>query len=140
MTRAEEETTDRLYHDHGIFPDMTVATNKAATFAAMEGMEKPRKTGWMARLSERWKVTPTQVLVILLVFACTGTTVLFLKRPVVAFFAGEGEQPLLFSILYYILILPVYNAILLVYGFLFGQFKFFWEFEKRTFRRMTGKR
>ena len=106
----------------------------------MDSTEKPTKSGWMDRLAQRWKVTPARVLVILLVFACTGTTVLFLKRPVVAFFAGDGDQPLLFSVLYYILILPIYNVILLVYGFLFGQFEFFWEFEKRTFRRMIGKR
>lgn len=107
----------------------------------MENREKTTdKRGWMDRLATRWNVSPTRVLIILLVFACTGTTVLFLKRPIVAFFAGDGDQPLLFSILYYILILPVYNAILLVYGFLFGQFTFFWEFEKRFFRRMTGRR
>jgi hypothetical protein len=97
-------------------------------------------SGWVARLRKRWGVGTGQVFIILLVFACTGFTVLFLKRPVVAYFAGDGEQPLLFSILYYILILPVYNAILLVYGALFGQFKFFWEFEKRFFRRMLGRR
>ncbi len=106
----------------------------------MDNSEAPQKRGWMDRLAQRWNVTPGRVLVILLVFACTGTTVLFLKRPVVAFFAGDGEQPLLFSVLYYILILPVYNAILLVYGFLFGQFAFFWAFEKRFFRRITGRR
>ena len=94
----------------------------------------------MDRLAKRWKVSPSRVVVILIVFACTGFTVLFLKRPVVAWFTGEGEQPLLFSVLYYILILPVYNAILLVYGFVFGQFRFFWEFEKRFFRRLTGRR
>jgi hypothetical protein len=106
----------------------------------MTDTKDPAGGGWMDRLAKRWNVTPARVLIILLVFACTGTTVLFLKRPVVAFFAGDGEQPLLFSILYYILILPVYNAILLVYGFLFGQFQFFWEFEKRFFKRMTGQR
>ncbi len=77
---------------------------------------------------------------ILIVFACTGTTVMLLKRPVVAFFAGDGEQPLLFSILYYLLILPIYNVILLIYGFIFGQFSFFWEFEKRFIRRITGRK
>lgn len=83
-----------------------------------------------------------QVFIILLVFACTGFTVMWLKRPVVAFFAGDGEQPVLFTVLYYILILPVYNAILLIYGTLFGQFRFFWEFEKRFFSRVffRGKR
>ncbi len=45
-----------------------------------------------------------------------------------------------FSVLYYILILPVYNVFLLIYGALFGQFKFFWEFEKRFFKRMMGRK
>ena len=80
------------------------------------------------------------MILILIVFACTGTTVMLLKRPVVAFFAGDGEQPLLFSILYYLLILPIYNVILLIYGFIFGQFSFFWEFEKRFIRRITGRK
>jgi len=105
----------------------------------MDNTEVPQKSGLMARLAKRWNVSPARVIVILIVFACTGFTVLFLKRPIVAYFTGAGEQSLLFSILYYILILPVYNAILLVYGFLFGQFRFFWEFEKRFFKRITGR-
>lgn len=79
------------------------------------------------------------MLIILLVFACTGLTVLFLKRPLSAWVAGDGEKPLWFSILYYVLILPFYNALLLGYGALMGQFSFFWEFEKRFFRRLRGK-
>ncbi len=102
--------------------------------------KKPERRGWMQRLSDRWGVSPGRVLVILLVFACTGFTVLFLKRPIVAYFSGDGEQPLLFAVLYYILILPVYNVILLIYGALFGQFRFFWEFEKRFFGRIFGRK
>ncbi|MBX2972955.1 MAG: diacylglyceryl transferase [Flavobacteriales bacterium] len=94
----------------------------------------------MQRLGERWGVSPVRVVLILVVFACTGFTILFLKKPIVAYFAGDGEQPLLFTILYYILILPVYNLFLLIYGALFGQFRFFWEFEKRFFSRIFGRR
>lgn len=97
------------------------------------------RKGWMDRLAVRWNVSPSRVLVILLVFACTGFTVMFLKRPIVAWAAGaDGEQPLLFSVLYYILILPFYNLVLLVYGALLGQFRFFWAFEKRFFGRLFG--
>ncbi len=77
---------------------------------------------------------------ILLVFVCTGFTVMFLKRPLVAWAAGDGEQPALFTVLYYILILPVYNLFLLLYGALFGQFRFFWEFEKRFFTRIFRRK
>jgi hypothetical protein len=97
------------------------------------------RRGWIQRLSERWGVGPWRVLLILVVFTCTGFTVLFLKRPIVAYFTGEGEQPLLFTVLYYVLILPVYNVFLLIYGALLGQFRFFWEFEKRFFGRLLGR-
>jgi hypothetical protein len=96
--------------------------------------------GWMDRLGRRWGVSPTRVLVILLVFACTGFTVMFLKRPVVTWVSGVGDPSIWFSVAYYLLILPVYNLILLIYGALFGQFQFFWEFEKRFLNRLLGRR
>ncbi|MBK9176663.1 MAG: hypothetical protein IPM46_10085 [Flavobacteriales bacterium] len=65
---------------------------------------------------------------------------MFLKRPIVAWASGDtGEPPVLFSVLYYVLILPFYNVLLLLYGALFGQFSFFWEFEKRFFGRLLGR-
>jgi hypothetical protein len=96
--------------------------------------------GWMDRLARRWGVRPGRVLIILLVFALTGFTVMFLKRPLVGLFTEGGEQPVLFTVLYYILILPFYNLLLLAYGAVFGQFRFFWEFEKKFFRRMLGRK
>lgn len=102
--------------------------------------ESVEKVGWVARLERRWNVSRVQVFIILLVFACTGFTVMFLKRPIVGLFTEDGERSVLFSIIYYILILPVYNLILLIYGFVFGQFRFFWEFEKRFFKRILGRK
>ena len=106
----------------------------------MAEKEVAKGTGWLYRLGAHWGVSAGRAVIILTVFACTGFTVMFLKRPVVAFFTTEGDQPVLFSVLYYILILPVYNLILLVYGALFGQFAFFWAFEKRFFNRIFGKK
>lgn len=105
----------------------------------MEAQEA--KASWVQRLAKRWGVTPARVGIILLVFALTGFTVMFLKKPLVAWVRGEaGDPPLLFTVLYYILILPVYNALLLLYGGLLGQFSFFWAFEKRFFARLFGRR
>jgi len=95
---------------------------------------------WIQKLQDRWGVSASQVFVILIVFACTGFTVMFLKKPIVAFFVGDGEKSILFSVIYYILILPVYNIILLIYGLIFGQFDFFWRFEKRMYSRMIGRK
>ncbi len=95
---------------------------------------------WVDRLQARWKVkSGMQVLLILVVFACTGFTVLFIKRPLFELWFPTGEKPLWASISYWILIFPVYNLFLLFYGFLFGQFRFFWDFEKRFFERMKSR-
>jgi hypothetical protein len=69
------------------------------------------------------------------VFACTGFTVLFIKKPLLTWLAGEEGNSTLATVLYYIFILPLYNILLLGYGFLFGQFSFFWQFEKRFMER-----
>ncbi|HYF67443.1 MAG TPA: DUF6787 family protein [Ohtaekwangia sp.] len=94
---------------------------------------------WIVRLKDKWNLkNTTQVIIVLIVFACTGFTVLFIKKPLLSWLAGEQGTSTLASILYYVFILPVYNIILLCYGFLFGQFNFFWEFEKRFFNRMVS--
>ncbi len=95
---------------------------------------------WMEKLKQRWKLGSTfQVIVVLLVFACTGFTILFIKKPILHFLAGAQGDSTIASVLYYLLILPLYNVILLAYGFLFGQFSFFWEFEKKFFNRIFGR-
>lgn len=96
---------------------------------------------WIDKLKTRWKLQSAwQVILVLIVFACTGFSVMFLKAPIKSFFIEEGESNFWFSLFYWILIFPVYNVILLFYGFLFGQFQFFWQFEKRMWKRMTGKK
>lgn len=92
---------------------------------------------WLQKLQTRWKVNSLlQVMVILVVFACTGFTVLLIKRPLFNYWFPNHAVPVYASAAYYILILPVYNIFLLLYGFIFGQFKFFWQFEKRFFSRI----
>ena len=63
--------------------------------------QQESKAGWVRRLAERWGVSPARVGVILLVFALTGFTVMFLKKPMVAWASGDaGDPPLLFTVLY----------------------------------------
>ena len=101
-------------------------------------METPR---WIEKLRTKWKVKSVwHVVVILIVFACTGFTILFIKRPLLQFLAGDEGESVVASILYYLFILPIYNVLLLGYGFIFGQFDFFWEFEKRFFNRLFRKK
>jgi hypothetical protein len=94
--------------------------------------------GWLQKLQQRWNVGSLwQVVSILIVFAFTGLTVVAIMRPILHFCFGH-EIPGWARVLYYILILPIYNLVLLFYGFILGQFGFFWEFEKRFFRRIIS--
>ncbi len=95
---------------------------------------------WIEKLQTRWQVKSAgRVLLILIVFACTGFTVMFIKPVIMELLFKDGKS-MWFSILYWLLILPIYNLFLLFYGFVFGQFRFFWEFEKRFFGRMFKKK
>jgi len=96
---------------------------------------------WLQKLQARWKLGSVwQVAAILLVFACTGFTVVWIARPVLHWFFYPAPVPLWGKVIYYILIFPVYNLILLTYGFIFGQFRFFYEYEKHFLGRIFSKR
>ena len=95
---------------------------------------------WIEKLQARWKLkSVSQVIIVLIVFACTGFSVMFLK-PVITHWLFGNEKTTWFTIMYWVLILPVYNLLLLFYGFIFGQFHFFWEFEKRFFNRIFHRK
>jgi hypothetical protein len=99
------------------------------------------KPGFLQRLQSKWQLKSlTQVLLVLLAFACTGTTILLIKNPLLAFFGIErgGGQGALNTLLYLLLVLPLYQILLLAYGFIFGQFRFFWEKEKQLVKRIEG--
>ncbi|MBN3520851.1 hypothetical protein JYB62_12655 [Algoriphagus lutimaris] len=100
-------------------------------------MPKPKsRPGFLQRLQTKWKLDSVfQVILVLVVFACTGFTILFIKAPILDFF-GVEKGGFVNTLLYLLLVLPLYQIFLLVYGFLFGQFNFFWEKEKQIFRRI----
>ncbi|SMG50825.1 hypothetical protein SAMN05661096_03750 [Marivirga sericea] len=93
------------------------------------------------KLKNRWNLkSGWQVVIVLLVFTCTGFTVMFLKEPILSLIAAKEERNWIFTTIYYILIFPVYFIILLFYGFIFGQSKFFLGFVKKTFSRFKRKK
>ncbi|EIM74079.1 hypothetical protein A3SI_16657 [Nitritalea halalkaliphila LW7] len=97
---------------------------------------------FMTRLKEKWGLKSMwQVVLILLVFALTGTTVLLIKQPLLQFLGVDMSQGGAWkTVLYLLFVLPLYQLILLFYGALLGQFSFFWEKEKALFRRIFGGR
>jgi len=95
---------------------------------------------FIERLKHRWGAnTAVDVLIILVVFTCTGFTSLFVKEPMFDILGIKTIEPrFLRGICYTLAILVFYNIVLLVYGFIFGKFRFFYAFEKRFFGRIVN--
>ncbi len=94
------------------------------------------------RFKERWNINSNfQFVVIMLVFAVTGSSTLYVRKGAFYLMGITSETELwLRTILYILIIFPAYNVILLVVGFLFGQFKFAWEFEKKMLDKFKFKK
>lgn len=93
----------------------------------------------MQKLKTRWGITSNfQLTVIFIVFAITGSSAAYLSKPILKWFGIVKEDVSLWIYypLYLILIFPVYQVLLVSFGFIFGQFKFFWAFEKKMLRSM----
>jgi hypothetical protein len=91
-------------------------------------------------LRNRWGVTSVwQFLLIMLVFACTGFSILIVKSWIFTALGISSDISVWMRILLFVLItLPSYHVLLLFYGFIFGQLRFFWAFEKRFYHRLSG--
>ena len=94
------------------------------------------------KLKNKWGIKSNfQFWLIFIIFAIAGSSTLFVKRPVFDLLGIDSSTSLWIVIpVYLITITPAYFIILLFYGTIFGQFKFFWEFEKKMFRQFSGKR
>lgn len=95
------------------------------------------------KLEKKWNVTyKWELISIFLVFACTGSSSLFISRPIIKFIGvtKENLNPFVYWVLYIIIGFIFYQILLVLIGWLFGQFKFFWSFEKKMLKRFGFKR
>ncbi len=94
------------------------------------------------RLRKHWGLRSNiQLLVVCLVFAITGSAAAYLAKPLLHWMGlnAESTSPLLFWPFRILLIFPIYQILLVFIGFIFGQFKFFWNFEKRMLSHLGFK-
>ena len=98
-----------------------------------------RKESTLERLKGKWGLKSLfQVILILIVFSLTGMTVVLIRPVIFSWFGFDDQTPFLTkSITYILLIFPMYQFLILVYGAVLGQFAFFWEKEKKLFNVMT---
>lgn len=99
----------------------------------------------MKKLKERWGIDSNfQIIIICIVFSITGSASLFVGKPILTYFELARENfpenfwwgGLVYYALRILIIFPIYQILLVVFGFLLGQFKFFWAFEKKMLSRL----
>ncbi|MEP6617435.1 MAG: phosphoribosylglycinamide formyltransferase [Ginsengibacter sp.] len=87
------------------------------------------------RLKQHWNVNNRQLVLILTTFTITGTSIAWLSKNIPGWFNIENN-----GIIAWILKLSIflfgYQVLILVVGFCFGMFRFFWEYEKKILKRM----
>ncbi len=90
-------------------------------------------------LENKWDVTYRwELIAIFIAFAITGSTAARVSDPLLSFFGilKDTTNGWLYWPLRIFIIFPVYQVLLLIVGWLVGQFKFFWEFEKKMLKRL----
>lgn len=97
------------------------------------------------RLKNKWNIQSNwDFIAIMLVFSLAGMSIGFFRKPVFHALGITAQTPLWIKIIIYVpLIVPIYQLNLIIYGFLLGQFQFFWKKEKQMglflLRFITGK-
>lgn len=93
----------------------------------------------MNKLKERWGITSNlQIVLIFIVFAINGSLSAWLAKPAMELIGlyKETTNGFVYWPLRILIIFPVYQLTLPIVGFLFGQFTFFWNFEKKFLSRL----
>ena len=84
----------------------------------------------------------SQLVIIFVVFGITGSTSAYISEPLMEFININKSELNIFVywIIRVLVITFVYQIILLLVALVFGQFKFFWNFEKKMLKRIGFKR
>ena len=96
----------------------------------------------MNKFKKKWQITSNgQLLLILVVFSVTGSAALVIRKMVFNWIGITPETSLWVKIPLFILVLfPAYQMMLLVIGSLVGQFRFFYDFQKKSLGFLCKKR
>jgi folate-dependent phosphoribosylglycinamide formyltransferase PurN len=89
----------------------------------------------LKKLRQHWKVNSADLFFILLTFAVTGTFTAWVSKGITGWLSVEkftfGWWALKIGVLFI-----GYQVFILIFGFCFGKFSFFWNYEKRILTRM----
>ena len=97
---------------------------------------------YFSQLKKKWGVSSNfQLIIIFIVFGITGSTAAWISEPLCNIFGitTENLNIIIYWLVRIVLITIVYQFILIVVAFLFGELKFFWKFV-RNFLNIFGLR
>ncbi|WP_408048882.1 DUF6787 family protein [Tenacibaculum halocynthiae] len=92
----------------------------------------------MKKLMVCWNVeTPKYLMIICIVFSITGSSSIAIGRPVLKLLGItlDNFNPFIYYPLFVISSFVFYQVFLVLFGWGFGQFSFFWSLEKKMLRR-----
>ena len=95
------------------------------------------------KLEKKWILTyKWEMIRVFMVFAVTGSSSVFVGKPIIKLLGitKENLSPALYWVLYIFIGIVFYQILLVVIGWIFGQFDFFWNFEKKMLRRFGLKK
>jgi hypothetical protein len=89
------------------------------------------------RLKDKWGIESNfQFILINIVFALAGSSILYLRPLLFRVLGISPEWPFpIKALLYLLIVTPVYFIMLMLFATIFGQFRFFWNFNRRLFIR-----
>jgi len=91
------------------------------------------------KLEKKWELAYRwEMIRVFIVFAITGSSSAIVGRPFLKIvgITNDNLQPVLYWILYILISFIFYQFLLITIAWLFGQFKFFWNFEKKMIRKL----
>lgn len=89
------------------------------------------------KLQERWGLSTRTFWIVFLAFGLTGTTTAFLTRYVTQWLGMDAHSEWYYRLAVRVFMLLFgYQVILLSYGFLLGQWAFFWKYELKLLRKL----
>ncbi|MCU0430023.1 MAG: prolipoprotein diacylglyceryl transferase [Cytophagaceae bacterium] len=93
---------------------------------------------WYVKLKQRWGISSDwQALLIFIVFGVTGSTSVKVSAPLLEMLGVVSDKMAwyIFWPLRILIITPIYQVLLLFFGFVAFQFPFFWNMEKKMLKR-----
>ena len=79
-----------------------------------------------------------QLIIVLVVFSITGSLSLLLSDYLLKILdiSKNNYDPIFFYLLRIFFIFPIYQILLIIIGTIFGEFNYFWKFEKKFLRKL----